>query len=280
MHATEHMSLASQYQPLPSSALPNGTAFGCTLTTYDIVVPEYLPKLYQLFLSLGGKSVCAKASSISDALALVQKSAPLNGATAPSLPSVVVVSPGLGARELVDDSAVHPVRGQTVLVRAPWCTTAKSTASKWPAMSRVTEADFRDMYILPRGDGNFIVGGTRLVDDWDTAPRPQTTLDILSRALDFMPALARPTEGGGAAQASNVDVVGVNVGLRPARRGGVRLEAGEAVGGTAVVYSYGYGGFGYQCSWGAAFEARDLVDDALHRPRAPAHSTLASLDAK
>ncbi len=38
------------------------------------------------------------------------------------LPAAIVVCTGIGARSLggIEDTAVYPVRGQTVLVRAPW----------------------------------------------------------------------------------------------------------------------------------------------------------------
>lgn len=38
------------------------------------------------------------------------------------LPAAIIVCTGLGARSLggIEDTAVHPVRGQTVLIRAPW----------------------------------------------------------------------------------------------------------------------------------------------------------------
>ena len=38
------------------------------------------------------------------------------------LPAAIVVCTGIGARSLggIEDTAVYPVRGQTVLIRAPW----------------------------------------------------------------------------------------------------------------------------------------------------------------
>lgn len=252
------------------------------MTTYDFVVPQYLPRIFEMFTSLGGRSINAKVGSIKEALQLSQKNFPTEWAK----PTAIVISPGLGAADLLGDKEVYPVRGQTVLVRSPWCTISHNKQSpwarnspllsppNWPGMSRVNKNGFRDMYILPRGDGTFIFGGTRLANDWHTKPRQDTTREILKRALEFMPLLDKnspPDE-------NNLNVIGVNVGLRPARNGGVRLEAGEKIDDAAVIYSYGYGGYGYQCSWGAAFEARDLVDDAHNRPRAAPASTLASLD--
>jgi glycine/D-amino acid oxidase-like deaminating enzyme len=273
-----------QFKELPASALPKDAAYGCTLTTYDIVIPHYLPRLYQLFTKLGGKSICRRVESISEVTTLVNE----DGSSLSV--GCIIVSPGLGALELLGDKDVHPIRGQTVLVKAPWCSTdynkdtpwASNSPSlnppTWPGMSVVNKQGFRDVYIIPRGDGTFIVGGTRLVDDWDTSPREKTTKEILERVLDYMPTLAPPKHDQSGSSVDHLEVLGVNVGLRPARKQGVRLEAGSSVEGVPVIYSYGYGGYGYQCSWGAAFEARDLVDDALQRPRAPPNSTLALFD--
>jgi len=252
-----------------------------------------------MFLSLGGQSLCRKVTSISEAISLAESvniefTRLSENQENPSLshwgkPSAAIVSPGLGAIEMLDDTGVHPVRGQTLLVKAPWCTTTLNkqtpwvsnsplpTLPTWPGMSRVNNQGFRDMYILPRGDGTFIVGGTRLPNDWNTQPREETTQEIVDRALSFMPILANPDRDEDL-QSNNVNILGVNVGLRPARKDGVRLEEGNAINQVPVIYSYGYGGYGYQCSWGAAFEARDLVDGALQRPRVPPNSTLASLD--
>jgi hypothetical protein len=52
----------------------------------------------------------------------------------------------------------------------------------------------------------------------------------------------------------------VRVGLRPFRRGGVRLEA-EA--GTRIVHNYGHGGSGVTLSWGCALEVAEHVERLL-----------------
>lgn len=102
----------------------------------------------------------ARVASISAAVALASSS--IGGAK----PSLVVVSPGLGARTLggLQDGKVHPVRGQTLLVRAPWLEN-KEGGTQYEGISVVRKEGFRDTYVIPRGDGTFIVGGTRLVND-------------------------------------------------------------------------------------------------------------------
>lgn len=76
-----------------------------------------------------------------------------------SPPDAVVVCLGLGARFLggVEDKDVYPVRGQTILIKAPWikcCMSLSGGASKiWT-------------YIIPRRSGDVIIGGTYEANDW------------------------------------------------------------------------------------------------------------------
>lgn len=298
--------------------MPAKVDFGATFKTLDIDVPKYLPMLYAYFLRLGGRSIRHRVTSIAEAISLAHSSAAtvtqmidgtLRTAQAGSAvikPIAVIASPGLGAGELLGDQGILPIRGQTVLLRAPWCTTelvlgkevAETSGTTWCGLSKVIAAQggYRDTYIIPRGDGTIICGGTRLEDDWDVEPRPETTKDILRRVLALMPQLERPkarvigksngtdgqTSHGKDDEEYDVDIVDVNVGLRPGRRGGIRIERADAKDeqdGIPLIYNYGFGGIGYQSSWGAAFEARGLVDEALSRSPAPPHSTFAELDA-
>jgi D-amino-acid oxidase len=54
-------------------------------------------------------------------------------------------------------------------------------------------------------------------------------------------------------------VLGERVGLRPARRGGPRVEAEDLPGGGRVVHAYGHGGAGMTLSWGCADEVTTLA---------------------
>ena len=84
-------------------------------------------------------------------------------------------------------------------------------------------------------------------------------------------------EGGvAAADMDNAEILGHWSGLRPARRGGARLELDDEPDGKGrrVVHCYGHGGAGVTCSWGCADEVvnicRECVKDtpmAVARPR-------------
>jgi glycine/D-amino acid oxidase-like deaminating enzyme len=64
----------------------------------------------------------------------------------PRLPAAVIVCAGIGARFLggVEDTTVYPVRGQTVLLRAPWITFGRTISS----------IDGTWTYIIPRRNGD------------------------------------------------------------------------------------------------------------------------------
>lgn len=62
---------------------------------------------------------------------------------------------------------------------------------------------------------------------------------------------------------SDYEIVGHNVGIRPARKTGLRVEK-EVLEGQKVVHAYGVAGGGYVFSFGVARAARDLVDEFVY----------------
>jgi D-amino-acid oxidase len=134
---------------------------------------------------------------------------------------LLVNATGLAAGELAGDPAVHPARGQVVLVANPGLDTSIRT---------------RSYYIHPRRN-DVVLGGTYQIDDWDRRPDPATSDDILARCRELEPLLA------------DAAVLGERVGLRPARHGGPRVERV-----TNVIHNYGHGGAGMTLAWGCADE--------------------------
>ncbi|MFD0041905.1 FAD-dependent oxidoreductase [Streptomyces anulatus] len=150
---------------------------------------------------------------------------------------VVVNCTGLGARELVPDAGVRPVRGQLVAVENPgieeWYTQAD------PASAATT-------YFFPQ-PGRLVLGGTAEADDARTEPDPGTARAIVARCARVRPEIA------------GARVLGHRVGLRPARQAGVRIEAEALPGGGLLVHNYGHGGAGVTVAWGCARAAAALV---------------------
>ncbi|KAH9477485.1 D-amino-acid oxidase [Psilocybe cubensis] len=204
--------------PHPEELIP-GAVSGCTFTTVSIDVPIYLNYLLTRFLGAGGRIMRGSLLHISQILE-GGTSLFAGGSHLDALPDALVVCAGIGARFLggVEDKNIYPVRGQTVLIRAPWVRFGRS---------ETLDESGACTYIIPRRSSDVIVGGTRGIDDWYPQARPEITEDILKRGLALCPELAPPEVR--AVRKPTLDdllshVVGQGCGLRPARKGGFRLE--------------------------------------------------------
>lgn len=191
-----------------------------------------------------------------------------------------------GSRSLigVQDLDVYPVRGQTIHVYAPsvkenafaenadTCKNQPLTSnssninSSMPANNEIT-------YVIPRPglENTILIGGTYQSSNWDLSLCAKTAAGIFERCAKIVPALKEDPR---------VKILAHGVGLRPARKGGPRVEAewvetGSPIGKgemsvhidaaekrkMLVVHAYGFAGAGYQGSWGAAAEAVKLLKE-------------------
>lgn len=141
----------------------------------------------------------------------------------------VVNCAGLGARELVGDSSLSPVRGQIVVVE-------QFGLTEWLLDQSDPE---RLTYLVPRGN-TVILGGTADEGDEDLEVRPAVADAILARCRALAPEVA------------DARILGHRVGARPARPA-VRLETELRPEGP-VIHSYGHGGAGVTLSYGCADE--------------------------
>ncbi|MGW3684086.1 FAD-dependent oxidoreductase [Streptomyces prasinus] len=148
---------------------------------------------------------------------------------------VVVNCSGLGARDLVPDPAVRPVRGQLVVVENPGIRT-------WTVS---TAADGTTAYVFPQ-PGRLVLGGTAQEDDWSPEPDPAQAEAIVRRCAALLPRIA------------GARILEHLVGLRPARDA-VRIESEPLPGGRRLVHNYGHGGAGVTVAWGCAREAAELA---------------------
>ncbi|KAK1229836.1 hypothetical protein PQX77_007088, partial [Marasmius sp. AFHP31] len=116
-----------------------------------------------------------------------------------------------------------------------------------------------------------VVGGTFDRDDWYPTARPETTEAILRRGLSLCPELAPPEIR--AQRKPTVDdirplIVELGCGLRPARKGWLRLETlffrleGKEKK-IPVITNYGHGGGGFSSSWGSAGVVVGLLEEAF-----------------
>ncbi|KAI5117887.1 hypothetical protein M0805_002278 [Coniferiporia weirii] len=250
LHSVEGL---PDFRVLDKSELLPGSTSGEAFTTFTIDTPVYLSYLLALFRKRGGRT---QRASVHHPAQLAE-----GAYTDGERPAALVVCAGIGARSLggVEDKNVYPIRGQTVLLRAPWVRFGRTLSGN----------DGPPTYIIPRRSGDVIVGGIIDENDWEPKPRPETTVDILTRALAICPELS-PTYAENphpTIEDLKPIIIEEGCGLRPAHKGGIRPETDvlETAKGlkVPVVYNYGYGGHGYQSSWGGAGIATELLEGIL-----------------
>jgi glycine/D-amino acid oxidase-like deaminating enzyme len=134
-------------------ALIPGAAYGISFTTLTIDTPKYLNYLLSRFLASGGSIIRGTVQHIQQVIE--GGATALSGSGKPSRVDAVVVCAGLGARTLggVEDKAMYPIRGQTVLLKAPWIKYGMT----------MVEKDERRTYTIPRRCGEVRVTLLKLI---------------------------------------------------------------------------------------------------------------------
>jgi D-amino-acid oxidase len=121
------------------------------------------------------------------------------------------------------------------------------------AISADPDPDGEIIFIVPRNDNILIVGGFAEPEQWDL----DYTIDsdivrrMQERAVAFLPALK---------DAKLDSVYPFAQGLRPVRKGNVRLEKEKRDDGSSIVHCYGQGGSGWSFSFGCAVEVAGVVE--------------------
>lgn len=196
-----------------------------SFSTYIVNTTSYLRWLTGKITEMGANFVQRKVSSFDEL----------------SSYNIIINCTGLGSCELVGDQLMHPVRGQAMLVKAPWI-------RQWYIDTR--ENCFG--YVFPRSTDT-VLGGTAEAGNWSESPDPKTSAKILENCQKVFPSLC------------SAEVVGEWAGLRP-QRDPVRLESCQGPGGSLLVHCYGHGGQGIVLSWGCALDIGDIVQESLKPP--------------
>ncbi|KAM0792405.1 hypothetical protein ACM66B_005084 [Microbotryomycetes sp. NB124-2] len=244
-------SIYPDFSRLDTHELVPGTQYGASFTCIQIDTPAYLPWLLAKFAKSGGRLHRAKLDKLSDVSRVLGE----------QLIDVVINCTGLGASKLVGDADVFPTRGQLVIVRAPWI-----------KEGRTRLGDGVYTYTIPRRNGDVVLGGSAHANETDPKPWSWLTEQIKRRCIELQPELLPPEKRQGGS-IDDLDVKELACGLRPTRKGGIRLEIDSkplALGDKLVplVHCYGHGGYGYQSSWATARVATELVHQALRAQKA------------
>ncbi|HWS38443.1 MAG TPA: FAD-dependent oxidoreductase [Actinoplanes sp.] len=209
------------YRDCSPEELPVGFASGWRYTAPIIDMPPYLSELQARLAAAGGELIFGdRLDSLPEAFGEA---------------SIVVNCSGVGARELVPDPEVQPIRGQLVAVRNPGL--REFFAEHTDELSEMT-------YFLPQGDV-LLLGGSAEKGEAERLADAEVAAAIVRRCVEIFP------EIGGA------DILGHRAGIRP-WRSEVRLEH-EDLGDRHIVHNYGHGGAGVSLSWGCAEDVTEIV---------------------
>jgi len=148
---------------------------------------------------------------------------------------IVVNCSGSGARELVPDPTVRPIRGQLVAIRNP---------GFQEFFAEHTEELGEMIYLLPQGD-ILLLGGSAEEGIADPQPDLLVADAIVKRCGDIFPEIRQ------------AEILGHRGGIRPSRPM-IRLEH-ESLGGRHLVHNYGHSGAGVSLSWGCADDIAEIV---------------------
>jgi D-amino-acid oxidase len=205
----EWMSTLPSSRLLAPDELPSGFSVGWRYTAPIVTMPGYLRYLVERLTAAGG---------------VVDIGEPVTSLRSLAAPLIVNCT-GIGARDLVPDPAVVPLRGQVVIVANPGI----------EEFFRHPSDGVDSTYIFPHHDV-VLLGGTSEEGAWDLAPRPSVTKRILRDCAAADPRL------------DGAEVLAERVGLRPYRPD-VRLEAEALDDGRVLWHNYGHGGAGVTLAW-------------------------------
>lgn len=229
--------------------------FGVRYKTVFINIPKYLQWLFSQVQDLGANFLKSPIKTDNGADGVISGMLQLVAETDKSMGrpktvvEAVVLAAGLSSRHFLptnEGGKLYPVRGQTVLVKGE---------AKIGVTHLFPSENGELLYVIPRpSSGTTILGGCKQVGNWDAGEDKELTQRILERVKRLKESKEIVGENG------EFEVVSVQVGRRPGRIGGPRVDIEkEKVHGVKVIYSYGHSGAGYQNSVGSAAKVVRLL---------------------
>lgn len=233
--------------------------FGIEFLSLCVDVPRYLEILMEQAISLGARIVRKRIETrdglegvIMDAKRIIMDS--WEERKTPECFVALINCTGLSAGDFVtkeEAKNLYPIRGQTVLV--------KGEARMGRSYTKIPDTSEQEVvYVIPRpGSGTTILGGCKQPGIWDGEVDPHLTERILERVKREGLAEELRTGKGG-----EFEVISAQVGLRPGRRGGprVELDSNDQVQQTWIIHAYGHAGAGYQSSIGSAQKVVRIIN--------------------
>lgn len=226
------------------SSIPETVTFACGYDTWVVNAPLYVAFLYRrLAFHYGVTFVQKKLDSLSQVSSLFpnKKITAIINATATGL-----------LWDGSHDEKCFPIRGQTLLLNVPpSCQYLQKTITH----QNIAKEEWT--FVIPRPlDGGLILGGTKQPYSTNPEPVAKDVSDLLTRARKIFPDLFVNGEP---------KIEKINVGFRPARKTGSRVELEKLSGNGPkyLVHAYGNGGMGYETSYGMALHVIQLLEAEL-----------------
>jgi D-amino-acid oxidase len=222
------------FRVFDGSQLPEGVKWGCEYKAYCVNVPNYTSWLLKRFQERGGTIMQGTLKCAEDAFAFAEQE---------HLGRVETVV-NCSGRNFGLDPKMKVLRGQTVLVKNEYDKTVTR---------QIADGTWATLIPRPRGGGT-IVGVSKEVGDMEEQPRPETSRKLLENSIRYFPDFINRME--------DFQILKENVGRRPWREGGLRMEAENLPDGRQIIHGYGAGGRGYELSWGVAEQLVQLFQGA------------------
>ncbi|EMG46816.1 DAO1 D-amino-acid oxidase [Candida maltosa Xu316] len=235
------------FEIVDKSKLPQGIGFAHKFKGVVVSVPTYLPYLVQQNKEIGNTiSRIPNLFNIDDARKFHS-----SGKRA----DYVINATGLHANKIVgvnDKKLNFPVRGQVLLV--------KNNAKIQLSVEGFPGVPNEMLYMMPRKEGGTIIGGCFFPGNTSIHEDKELTERIIKRAVKFAPELIDPSYKN---NPSKIEIVKVNVGFRPFREDGARVELDKER--SWLIHNYGAGAGGYQGSFGLAKKVVEIMKQELSK---------------
>lgn len=162
-------------------------------------------------------------------------------AAAPAEPGQVIDCRGLAARDMLPD--LRGVRGEMLVLRCPEVTLARPVRLLHPRVP---------IYLVPRGDGLFMLGATMIESDRRGVVTARSVMELLSAAFALHPAFGE------------AEIVELGADARPAFPDNLpRIGRATAPDGTERLYANGLYRHGYLLAPAVAMQMADHIDTGI-----------------
>lgn len=207
---------------------PNNLPYQWSFKTFIIEMQEYMPSLFELYKTLGGKVTNKIISSAEDFTQLETE--------------VIFNCTGLGSKELFNDEKLKPIKGQILIhekIDLEFC------------------IGLNEFCLIPRSDGT-VLGCLYLENENNDTPTTENSTAIWENVVEKLIERGAGNIDTSKIKLSKDKIISVQAGIRPYRKGGIKLEV-QNLNGKMVVHNYGHGGAGITLSWGSCMKAIDLM---------------------